>query len=155
MFCKFIEDLHVEASNEIEETTQQQQQNERVERDQEVAQMNELQQFYDSLGSKIERRLCQNLVEQNITDPATIRAYIDALLPQILAQHQESASNTLDEMLERARRVSDELNDQNQNYGNNSIANDSLPQDNHNYLMQQMLREVGLLYKLFQVSLLY
>ncbi|CAI2361695.1 unnamed protein product [Moneuplotes crassus] len=141
VFCKFIEDLHVEASNEVEETTQQPQQNERVERDQEVAQMNELQQFYDSLGSTIERRLCQHFVEQNITDPATIRAYIDAFLPQILAQHQEAVPNTLEEMVEGARRASDELNDQNQDCGINNTDNDSLTQDQHNYFMQQMLRE--------------
>lgn len=107
MFHRYIQDTHIESTEEVEGVNQQHYQHQYDEVDPQLIQRIELQNFIKTLHTEDERRICEYLLNQNVTDPSAIRAFIDQIQAQ--AQAQAEATNPQVE-IERSQRSLENLN---------------------------------------------
>jgi len=112
MFHRFIQDTHTESVEEVEETNQQQYQQQYAELDPHFRQRIELQNFVQTLQTEEERKICAYLLNQNITDPSAIKAFIDQIQDQIQTQARQKEAEVINPQVEinRSQRSLENLN---------------------------------------------
>ena len=141
VFHKFVQDTHTESSDEVEDQNQQHYQQQYLQLDPSAQQKLELQHFYQSLETDDERRIWEYLLNQNVTDPASIRAFIDQIQASALKQQENQEIQNPEAEIERSQRAIENLNAlQHENLRNN--LNYTLQNENqNNQLLAYILNE--------------
>lgn len=142
MFHRFIQDTHTESVEEVEETNQQQYQQQYAELDPHFRQRIELQNFVQTLQTEEERKICAYLLNQNITDPSVIKAFIDQIQDQIQTQARQKEAEVINPQVEinRSQRSLENLNALN---GENLLNNLSYTLNNEQERNQLLANILG------------